>query len=93
MGFLSEANFQAVQNVLPSSVVPVIVGDEATLNSYVDDGTVLAGLVSQTAPSNYVSFSSNILSPQAMLSSKNSSSYLRQALGTKYALTITLFYQ
>ena len=80
VGFLTQANYNAVRNVLPSNVDVVIAGDEITLNGLIDKNTVLAGLLTQTPKSKYQSFSSGLLSPQAMLSRKNSSSLLRQAI-------------
>lgn len=67
VGFLSQGNYETVHDVLPSNVVPVIVGHEWELEDLVANGTVVAGLVSGVPDrSRFITFSSTLVSPRAM---------------------------
>merc|ERR1719356_630880 len=65
MGFLSQSNYNSVHTVLSSKVEPVIYGDTAELYKAVEDGTVLAGLISGQPDAKFSVFSSDLLSPRA----------------------------
>ncbi len=82
VGFLSSGNYQVVKNTLPATVEPVYVNGVDLLSAFVNNGTFLAGLVTQVPPTGFNQFSSGIISPQAMIFASNSSSLLRQAIGS-----------
>lgn len=82
VGFLTQGNYQAVRNTLPAEVEPVYVtGGVSVMTDLVNNGTLLAGLVSQVPPYGFNQFPSGIISPQSMMIATNASSLLRQAIG------------
>merc|ERR1712226_796217 len=70
IGFLSIPNYESVQGVLDDSVEPVIFSDSHEVVTNVENGTLLAGLIS-SAPSNTENtlhvFTSTLISPRACL--------------------------
>ena len=81
VGFLSEGNFLAVKNTLPSNVQPVYVSSEAILTANIQNQTYVAGLLTQTPPSGFNHIFSGILSTQSMMLRANASTLLRQVIG------------
>ena len=72
VGFLSLGNYNAVKGILSTNVEVNVIGSADLLDLLVNNGTVLAGLVSQSPEGNFHQFSSNVLSPQGMLLRKES---------------------
>lgn len=68
VGFLSEGNYQSVQNELDSTVEPKIYENITMLTNAVKNGDIIAGLVSGTPANGNVNvFSSEQISVRAML--------------------------
>eukprot|EP00747_Dinoflagellata_sp_TGD_P187095 gnl/TRDRNA2_/TRDRNA2_44577_c0_seq1.p1 gnl/TRDRNA2_/TRDRNA2_44577_c0~~gnl/TRDRNA2_/TRDRNA2_44577_c0_seq1.p1 ORF type:complete len:598 (-),score=140.32 gnl/TRDRNA2_/TRDRNA2_44577_c0_seq1:323-1879(-) len=66
MGFLSEANFKSVHTVLSNNVEPVYYSDTSELYEAVDNGTVIAGLISGVPDATRFSvFGSELVSPRS----------------------------
>lgn len=80
VGFLSLGNYQAVNNTLPRTVQPIVVGSLDQLSAMVKNGTLVAGLMTQVPPSGFHQFSSGIISPQALFLAPNASRLLVQAI-------------
>lgn len=80
VGFLSLGNYQAVKNTLPASVQPTVVGTVDLLNTLINNGTLIAGLLTQIPPDGFNQFSSGVISPQAMFFAPNASSLLTKAV-------------
>lgn len=80
VGFLSLGNFQAVKNTLPTNVQPVVVGSLDQLSALVNNGTLMAGLMTQVPPTGFHQFSSGVISPQALFLAPNASRLLVQAI-------------
>lgn len=53
VGFLSQGNYEVVQNTLPNNTIPLYFGSLDQLELAVSNGTVIAGLVSQVAPAGF----------------------------------------
>lgn len=74
VGFLSQANYDSVHTILPANTHPVIVLSTTAMVELVENGTLIAGLVSGVPPNDdgkLHTFSSALISPRAMFLSSN----------------------
>jgi hypothetical protein len=77
VGFLSQGNFESVHALLSNLTVPVIITDKYLLEKFVENGTLLAGLISGVPLDQngfLTKFSSTLVSPRAAFTSRNQTS-------------------
>jgi hypothetical protein len=77
IGFLSQGNFESVHALLPNITEAEIISDKHVLEKLVENGTLLAGLISGVPldqSSLLKTFSSTLVSPRAAFTNRNQSS-------------------
>lgn len=65
MGFLSEANYKSIHTVLSSKVQPVVFTSTSELYHAVENGTVVAAMISGQPDTKFSVFSTDLISPRA----------------------------
>jgi hypothetical protein len=65
VGFLSMGNYNSISPLLSDQVVPMIFGDTDEINQAIENGTVIAGMISGQPHDNFHSFPTELISPRA----------------------------
>jgi len=78
VGFIGAGNYDSVSHVLPANVEPVFITDADTLESQVDDGTLLASYISEASASDSTTrtvYETGVISPRVVLFRKDSTAH------------------